>query len=428
MDAHAMFAPLDDAEPATPAPKAGEKTPIIPVPADAPPMTFRHPKHGAPSRSWPYHDAGGALVSYVCRWDFEADGALAKDVLPVTYCDLGGGRRGWRSKGVPEPRPLMNLPSVLARGESTILIVEGEKAADAAAELFPDMAVTTPMRGAKSPHLTDFGPVSGRRVVIATDFDEPGRKDAKGKPLHPGRDFGDKVCELARAAGAIEVLHLRPDRLGSWIWRDGERVPREGEMPDGWDLADALAEGWTADRVAAMHSDPAFITHYADAAERRADALLLGDGEGLDDDEEYDGWPFRLVPSGVQKRIVRIDKETGIRSVEWRWFCSQLEVVAETRSHEGEDWGRLLKIVDRDGRSKRWAMPMAMLAGDGVAYRDRLLSLGVELAPGRFARDALHEYVATARPDRKARCVSRVGWHDRIYVGFDENFGERADG
>ncbi len=234
---------------------AAIRTPIVPVPPDAPPMAFRHPRHGEPSRVWPYHDAGGRLVGYVARWDFVNEaGDHDKEVLPVTYCDLGAGRRGWRSKGMPAPRPLLGLPTILARPDAWILICEGEKTATAAAELFPDMAATTPAHGARSPHLTDFGPVAGRVVVIATDHDQPGRVDAKGKPLHPGQDFGDKVCELTRAAGARCVYQLRPDRLGAWIWRDAERLPRNAPVTNGFDLADALKDGWTAERVADLRA------------------------------------------------------------------------------------------------------------------------------------------------------------------------------
>lgn len=232
-----MFAPLSPEEASLTGRamlKAGSKTPIVPVPDDAPPFEFKHPKFGEPSRSWPYHDADGWLVGCICRWDFlDDEGKPAKEVLPVTYCDLGNGKRGWRSKGMPAPRPLFGLPDILARVDATVLIAEGEKSRDAAAVLFPDMVATTPAHGAKSPHLTDFSSLTGRTVVIATDFDEPGRVNDKGKPLHPGQDFGDKVCELARNAGAARVLHLQPDRLGAWRWRDGEKILRGEAMPDG---------------------------------------------------------------------------------------------------------------------------------------------------------------------------------------------------
>lgn len=138
--------------------------------------------------------------------------------------------------------------------------------------------------------------------------------------------------------------------------------------------------------------------------------------ESGDDSEEGYVWPFRLSRKGVEKRLERIDKDSGIVTVEWKWFCSALEVGADTRSAEGEEWGRLLRVTDRDSRVKEWGMPMAMLAGDGTSYRERLLSLGLVMAPGKFARDALHEYISTARPKTKARCVGRVGWHMRAFA------------
>jgi uncharacterized protein (DUF927 family) len=138
--------------------------------------------------------------------------------------------------------------------------------------------------------------------------------------------------------------------------------------------------------------------------------------------------PFRLTERGVERRIETRDKELGITTVEWRWFCSRLEVSAETRSSEGEEWGRLLSVTDRDGRVKTWAMPMAMLAGDGTAYRERLLSLGLIMAPGKFARDALHEYISTARPGDKARCVGRLGWELETFVLPNGAIGDPTHG
>ena len=96
MDASGMFAPLgDEARVGAPPPKgkASDKTPIVPVPADAPPMRFKHPKLGAPTTSWPYHDGEGRLVGYVGRWDLlDSDGQKQKEILPITFCDVGGGK------------------------------------------------------------------------------------------------------------------------------------------------------------------------------------------------------------------------------------------------------------------------------------------------------------------------------------------------
>lgn len=194
-------------------------------------------------------------------------------------------------------------------------------------------------------------------------------------------------------------------------------------MPDGWDLADALDEGWAPERVADLKDDPAFLSPYLNVDERKA---ALSTSEAAD--EPRDIWPFRLVGNGAEKRIQRDDKDAGPSTVTWKWFCSVLVVAAETRSSEGQEWGRLLEITDRDGRVKAWAMPTSMLAGDGTAYRERLLSLGLIMTPGRFAREALHEYITTARPAENARCVGRIGWQGRVFVGFNRNFGEDGHG
>jgi len=304
MDAEAMFRPLDpekrvEAEPAD----KDTKTPIVPVPADAPPMRYRHQKLGSPSMQWPYHDAEGRLVGYVCRWDhLDAHGQPVKTILPITYCDLGNGRYGWRARGVPAPRPLMALPNILANPDAPILIVEGEKTWEAARLLFEYMAVTTPMHGAKSPHLTNFSCCAGRDVVIATDNDEA------------GRDFGDKVFELVRAAGAMSISHLRPDRLGVWQWKGGEKIRRSGSIPEGWDIGDALDDGWTVEDVQDARADPAFFVPYEDPADR-----AKRDQESEDPAAEpYTGPIFRSVPSGVEKRLEYVDKNTGITIVEWK--------------------------------------------------------------------------------------------------------------
>lgn len=135
-------------------------------------------------------------------------------------------------------------------------------------------------------------------------------------------------------------------------------------------------------------------------------------------------WPFRVIDSGVYKRVEREDKQAGETKIEWVPICSRLDVLAETRDAEGRNWGRLLAVTTREGGINHWAMPMDLLAGDGSAYRAELLSLGLEVRPGRFAREALHEFISTARPDERARCVDRIGWHGSVFVLPDKAYGQ----
>jgi uncharacterized protein (DUF927 family) len=406
-----MFTPLTGAERTRAIGDEGsakpQKVPIIPVPDDAPVMQYRHRTHGHPSASWPYRGAEGRLVGYACRFDFvKPDGTPDKDVLPVTYCDLGGGKRGWRSKGIPEPRPLYNLPAITAAqpmsdiidGRPAILVCEGEKAADAAAALLPELTATTPMHGAKSPAKADWSPLSGRRVVIWPDHDESGRA------------FAEHVARLAHEAGAAELCIVA--------------VP--GHFPEKWDLADSLPEGETAEtlRVLILNAEPWSPIPKAEVKAEALDAAGTGQRGFLVLREWIRDSAGNSHAPGVYKQVEKEDKETGLRIKSWSWFCSLLEIAAETRDASGQQWGRLLRITDRDGTVHEWAMPMGMLAGDGTGYRERLLLLGLELAPGKFGRDCLHEYITLWRPDAKARCVDRTGWHGRAFVLPDATHGD----
>ena len=358
----------------------GKPTPIVPVPEDAPDMNYWHPEHGEPSRAWPYHDAGGQVVGYILRWDFTGnDGKPDKAILPVCYCNLGNSRRAWRSVGMRAPRPLYQLPDVLARRDARVLVVEGEKAADAATKLFPEFVATTPPHGALSPHKADWTTLKGRHVVVWPDNDEAGVK------------YVEAVARLCADSGAasVAVVDVPPN------------------FPPKWDLADATPEGSTVGQLRELLDNA-----------RPAES---GEPERNEAPRRRD-WPFRVKPEGISKK--HEDKEGN---VEWRPVCSPLEVVAETRNEHGEDWGRLLAVTDRDGAKHEWAMPMEMLAGSGEEYRRRLLSLGLSIAPGSFARSALHEYVSESQPDAKVRCVSRVGWHTtaggNVFVLPGESYG-----
>ena len=92
--------------------------------------------------------------------------------------------------------------------------------------------------------------------------------------------------------------------------------------------------------------------------------------------------------------------------------CGRLEVKAVTQDGNGRSYGRLLAWHGLDGEAHEWAMPMTLLAGDGAELRARLLDEGLDIAPGRKAREALLRYLSAARPAARARVVHRLGWHD----------------
>lgn len=199
------------------APKAKEAPEWKPItaPANAPSPSFNHHRFGTPSHKWAYRDTDGNLLGFICRFDLPN----GKDVVPRCYAESSEGRREWRWLSFAKPRPLYGLDLLAANPAAGVLIVEGEKAADAARTISPGVVVTWP-GGGKAVRFTDWSPLKGRKVVIWPDRDEPGIEAAQA---------------IARAiAPIVEKVRII--------------TPPAGES-DGWDLADAVAEGWDRARL-----------------------------------------------------------------------------------------------------------------------------------------------------------------------------------
>ena len=199
-------------QPPAPATK-GDWQPII-APASAPAPTFRHHKHGEPAKVWRYATADGDTIGYIARYDT----ANGKEIIPRTYCQQGD-RREWRWTAFGKPRPLYGLDLLAAQPGAGVVIVEGEKAADAARAICPGMVVTWP-GGSKAVRYADWTPLKGRKVLIWPDADEPGLQAA-----------GEVMRALRGIAATVRI------------------VPIPAGVAKGWDLADAVDEGWDRARL-----------------------------------------------------------------------------------------------------------------------------------------------------------------------------------
>lgn len=125
----------------------------------------------------------------------------------------------WRWKAPPEPRPLYGKQSLATKPNAPVLVVEGEKTADAAAKLYPSAVVITWPSGCKAAGKADWSPLVGRRCVLWPDADAV------------GRDAMAKLAPRLMQAGAAQVRIVQPP----------------ADAPDGWDLADA---DWTVAEAA----------------------------------------------------------------------------------------------------------------------------------------------------------------------------------
>jgi len=176
---------------------------------------------------WNYHDATGELVGVTCRWDT----AQGKEIRPVSrHPD------GWRIAAMPAPRPLYNLRALLAAPlDKPVIVTEGERCADAATAC--GLLAVTSAGGASAAHLTDWGPLRGRKLVVLPDNDEAGER------------YAEDVARLALAAGAAEVRVLRLRDFAP-------------SLPAGGDLADILADDQWCGLPLGDAAEPEDLAHW----------------------------------------------------------------------------------------------------------------------------------------------------------------------
>ncbi len=172
------------------------------------PTDIKNLLRAEPVATWVYRTASGEIVGYVCRLH-SAQGE--KSFRPLTPWESSSGKTEWRVSAMADPRPIYNLPALATRSDDPVLLVEGEKAADAAATLFPEYVVTTWPGGAKAWNKVEWSPLRGRRVTLWPDNDAPGREAMEG------------IASALSTVGAFTIATVR--------------VP--AALPKGWDLADA---------------------------------------------------------------------------------------------------------------------------------------------------------------------------------------------
>ncbi|MCB9228848.1 MAG: DUF927 domain-containing protein [Deltaproteobacteria bacterium] len=133
-----------------------------------------------------------------------------------------------------------------------------------------------------------------------------------------------------------------------------------------------------------------------------------------------------ITPQQEKKYNLRPDGVWFIRPVqddeESIWICSPLEVKAMTRATDGDSWGRILRFFDDDQRVKTWAMPMELLAGDGLELRKELMRRGLRISTNRSARTHLMEYIQSQSVEDRMNCVNRIGWHGSAFILPNESF------
>lgn len=165
---------------------------------------------------WGYRKHTGELVGYVARFHypegqpnrFLPSGKFNKEIRPQVWTE-----KGWLWSGLATPTPLYGAELITTGNDLPILVVEGEKAADASRELIRSHIVVSFIGGAGGIKKTDWTPCHGRNVLLLPDSDLAGSKTMR------------KVQEILGGNAVVSVVKL-PEGLS-----------------DGWDMADASEGG-----------------------------------------------------------------------------------------------------------------------------------------------------------------------------------------
>ena len=180
------------------------------------PESFAIKNLGDPTGKWGYKGSKGETLGFVCRY-ITPEGT--KTYRPWTYGRYGevAAPLEWRALTWAKPRPLYGLDRLAAKPDAKVLIVEGEKTADAAQELFSGMVCMTWPGGAGAGWHVDWTPLTGKHIILCPDSDAAG------------------MAGMETVAGFLLAINCTVQLIDS------------SDMPKGWDLADA--EGWTGDQA-----------------------------------------------------------------------------------------------------------------------------------------------------------------------------------
>jgi len=174
---------------------------------------------GEPVSTWAFRTIDGEPWYYECRYEVtNTDGEIRKEPRCWSWGHRTPMPPRWEVAAPNKPRPLYGLERLEKCAQ--ILITEGPKKAQAAQTLLPDsVACLTWSNGALSAKYADWSILEGYQnlpVILCPDADAPGwaAMDWVGKKL------------AALGFTNITIIGLE-------------------DMPEGWDIADGINEGWT---------------------------------------------------------------------------------------------------------------------------------------------------------------------------------------
>ncbi|MFO0963224.1 MAG: DnaB-like helicase C-terminal domain-containing protein [Phycisphaerales bacterium] len=161
---------------------------------------YRH-SLGTEAARWVYRAADGSPAGLVLRWN-RPDGS--KVIRPAWKVG-----EAWEHT-YPAVRPLYALDRLAADRAARVFVAEGEKCAEALAEL--GLLATTSPGGANAAERAEWAPLAGREVVVLPDADDAGRTYAEAVLARlaalepPARAVVAPLPGLAAGEDAVEFV------------------------------------------------------------------------------------------------------------------------------------------------------------------------------------------------------------------------------
>jgi putative DNA primase/helicase len=154
---------------------------VMPVPEDAP----VYQKSSNASMMWTYRDADGRILGHVERVEPRREDERKQFYPKTIWLSRKTGALRWDSKAFPEPRPLYGLWRLAQKPDAPVLIVAGEKCAEAGERCVAGyLSVSASGGERKRVTDTDWAPLNGRNVTIWGDHDDTGIAFADAVKAH----------------------------------------------------------------------------------------------------------------------------------------------------------------------------------------------------------------------------------------------------
>ena len=308
------------------------------------PMIFNlpnsHPQLGVPEKVYPYRNAAGDATAAIYRFHSPQTGK--KEIRP--YCLE---RMNWVR---PQQPSLYELDALTARLSESVIIVEGEKCADALS--MAGFLVTTSMGGSSAAAQSDWSALRGRKVIIWPDNDVPGVKYAHAVAelcLKAGADYVGIVpisaTSIQKALDSAKALLREASSKSAFSTQSTRSAPSTisaksalsttetppfaskalvetaiDTLPTGWDVADAIREGWQPEQIQALldqserfstestHSaSSAFYTHNTNAGSTQSanDNWPAPEKGFLIEETAPPAFPLEIFPQGLADWLIQ---------------------------------------------------------------------------------------------------------------------------